>query len=186
MVANSKIQMAVFGGGCFWCTEAVFSELKGVISIVTGYTGGTTENPTYEEVSSGKTGHAEVVKVEYDPEQISYDDLLTVFFATHDPTTLNQQGRDIGTQYRSVIFCTTEDQKKEAKTFIQKLKESGIEAVTEIKPLNAFYAAENYHQKYYLNNTSAPYCKMVIDPKLDKLRVHFRELLKSLKKENKI
>lgn len=186
MNVNSKIKVAVFGGGCFWCTEAVFSELKGVMSVVSGYAGGEMKNPTYEDVSSGKTGHVEVVKVEYDPKQISYSDLLTVFFAMHDPTTLNQQVNDIGTQYRSMIFYTTENQKKEAETFIQKLKESGIEAVTEIKPLNAFYVAENYHQKYYLNNTSAPYCKMVIDPKLDKLRVHFRELLKSLKKENKI
>ena len=179
MTKSNKNEIAVFGGGCFWCTEAMFEELKGVISVIPGYTGGTMKNPTYEDVSTGKSGHAEVIKIEYDAKKISYNDLLTVFFATHDPTTLNRQGSDAGTQYRSVIFYKTADHKKEAEAFIKKLNESGPKAVTEIKPLDAFYEAEEYHQKYYLKNSSAPYCQVVINPKMEKLKKWFHELLKS-------
>lgn len=179
MTANSETKIAVFGGGCFWCTEAVFEELKGVVSVKSGYAGGTTENPTYEDVKTGESGHAEVIKIEYDPNSISYNDLLTVFFATHDPTTLNRQGADVGTQYRSAVFYTTEEQKKEAGAFIEKLNESGPKAVTEVSPLDAFYEAEEYHRKYYLNNTSAPYCQFVINPKMEKLKKRFQGLLKS-------
>jgi len=175
-------EIAVFGGGCFWCTEAVFGELKGVISVTPGYAGGNAptgaQKPTYEEVCSGKTGHAEVTKIEYDPEKISYADLLTVFFATHDPTTPNRQGNDVGTQYRSIILYTTDKQKSKAEKFIEKLNESGEKVVTEIKPLEKFYEAENYHKKYYENNSSASYCQVVISPKLEKLKEKFNELLK--------
>jgi len=172
----------VFAGGCFWCTEAVFDELKGVASVMPGYTGGGVKNPTYEQVCAGKTGHAEAIKIEYDPEKISYDDLLTVFFATHDPTTLNRQGNDVGTQYRSAIFYADESQKKDAETFIKKLNESGPKVVTELKPLDAFYDAEEYHRKYYRNNSRAPYCQIVINPKLEKLESKFNELLRSSEK----
>lgn len=171
-------QIAVFGGGCFWCTEAVFSELRGVISVMPGYAGGEAKNPTYDEVCGGKTGHAEVVKIEFNPEKISYNNLLNVFFATHDPTTLNRQGADVGTQYRSVIFYTTDKQKKEAGTFIAKLNESGLKVVTELKPLEDFYEAEEYHRDYYAKNRPEPYCQIVINPKLEKLKTEFQKLLK--------
>lgn len=180
---NNKNMIAVFGGGCFWCTEAVYSELKGVISVMPGYAGGTTANPTYEQVSAGDTGHAEVIRIEYDPSKISYNDLLTVFFATHDPTTLNRQGGDIGTQYRSIILYTDENQLAEAEAFINKLNESGEKVVTELKPLEFFYEAEDYHRQYYLKNSSAPYCQLVINPKLEKLKNKFYALLKE--SENK-
>ncbi len=183
--------ITVFGEGCFWCTEAVFGELKGVVSVMPGYAGGLSAHsinsgqasspqaaPTYEEVSSGKTGHAEVIKITYNPEQITYNDLLTVFFATHDPTTLNRQGNDVGTQYRSIILYMTDGQKSEAEKFIEKLNESGQKVVTEIKPLEQFYEAEDYHKKYYENNSSAPYCQLVINPKLEKLEEKFNKLLK--------
>lgn len=177
-----KSEIAIFGGGCFWCTEAVFGELKGVISVVPGYAGGHKENPTYEEVCGGKTGHAEVIKIEYNPEEIQYNDLLTVFFATHDPTTPDRQGNDVGPQYRSIILYTTEKQKYEAEDFIQKLNESSSEGkpiVTEIKPLDKFYEAEEYHREYYRKNTAQPYCQIVINPKLEKLQKEFAELLKT-------
>ena len=177
---DSQKKIAIFGGGCFWCTEAVFEELRGVISIIPGYAGGTTENPTYEEVSSGRTGHAEVIKIEYDAGQISYQDLLTVFFATHDPTTPNQQGNDRGTQYRSMILYTDDGQKTQAQDFIKKLNESTSEGkpiVTEIKPFGRFYDAENYHHEYYRNNKFQPYCQIVINPKLKKLEEKFAGLL---------
>lgn len=144
-----------------------------------GYAGGNKENPTYEEVSSGNTGHAEVIRVEYDSELISYKDLLTVFFATHNPTTLNSQGADVGTQYRSVIFYTTEEQKWEAEGFIEGLNASGPKVVTEVKPLDTFYEAEEYHREYYEKNASAPYCQLVINPKLDALREKFNSLIKN-------
>lgn len=172
------IEVAVFGGGCFWCTEAVFQELKGVISVMPGYAGGTMGNPSYEDVCGGTTGHAEVIKITYNPELITYNDLLTIFFATHDPTTMNRQGNDVGTQYRSVVFYSIEDQKREAEAFIAKLKESGLEVVTEVKPLEKFYEAEDYHREYYKRNSSAPYCQVVINPKLKKLQGKFAELLK--------
>lgn len=174
----NEYKIAVFGGGCFWCTEAIFNELKGVISVMPGYAGGFTKNPTYEEVSSGTTGHAEVTRVEYDPVQISYDDLLTIFFATHDPTSLNRQGNDVGTQYRSIILYADEEQKAAAEKFIEKLNESGPKVVTELKPLEEFYKAEDYHQKYYETHKGAPYCQIVINPKLEKLKEHFNQLLK--------
>jgi len=176
---ENKMEIAVFGGGCFWCTEAVFEDLKGVSAVMPGYAGGTMDKPTYEDVCSGKTGHAEVIRIEYDPSKIAYNDLLTVFFATHNPTTPNQQGADMGTQYRSAVFYTTETQKKEAEAFIAKLNEGdGPKAVTEVAPLTNFYEAEEYHRKYYQNNSSAPYCQVVINPKLEKVKEKFNQLLK--------
>lgn len=172
-------QIAVFGGGCFWCTEALFNELKGVISVSSGYAGGKKKNPTYEEVCSGTTGHAEVIQIEFNPAKITYEDLLTVFFATHNPTTPNRQGADSGTQYRSIVLYTTEEQKKQAEAFIKKLNADGPKVVTEVVPLEHFYEAEMYHQKYYKNNNDAPYCQIVINPKLEKLKERFNELLKS-------
>lgn len=175
-------RFAVFGGGCFWCTEAVFERLQGVISVRPGYAGGHAEHPTYEQVCSGTTGHAEVVGVEYDPKRSSFRDLLTVFFATHDPTTLNRQGYDVGTQYRSIILYADEDQRREAEAFIQELGNSGQFSqpiVTELKPLGAFFEAEAYHHEYFRRNESQPYCQFVIAPKVGKLQQRFRPLLKS-------
>ncbi|MDO8620150.1 MAG: peptide-methionine (S)-S-oxide reductase MsrA [bacterium] len=175
-------EIAVFGGGCFWCTEAVFKMLKGVHSVLPGYAGGTTKNPTYEEVSGGKTGHAEVIRIEFDPTQISLHDLLTVFFASHDPTTRNRQGNDVGTQYRSVIFYTTPEQKKIAEEFIKELNASnklGKPIVTELAPLGSFYEAENYHKDYFATHPGNPYCELVINPKLQKVQEKFAELLKT-------
>ena len=179
---DPKSAVAVFGGGCFWCTEAVFDELRGVKSVVSGYAGGSTQNPTYEQVCGGRTGHAEVIKVDYDPGEITFKDLLTVFFATHDPTTLNRQGNDVGTQYRSAIFYANEEQKREAEAFIKELNDSksfGKPVVTTLEPLGEFYEAEDYHQKYYANNPYQPYCQYMIPPKLQKLHKQFAALLKS-------
>jgi peptide-methionine (S)-S-oxide reductase len=179
---NQSTEIAVFGGGCFWCTEAIFEQLDGVKSVMPGYAGGTLKNPTYRQVCTGKTGHAEVVRIEYDPARLPYRDLMTVFFATHDPTSLNRQGADVGTEYRSVIFYTTDEQKRQAEGLIAELNGSdprGNPIVTEVSPLNAFYEAEDYHREYFRNNSSAPYCQFVIAPKLAKLHKHFRELLKS-------
>lgn len=175
--------VVVFGGGCFWCTEAVFKSLKGVSYVLPGYAGGESKNPTYEQVSTGRTGHAEVIKIEYDSGVVSYENLLTVFFATHDPTTLNRQGADVGTQYRSVIFYTTEGQKEQTENFISEINTSskeGSPVVTEIKPLEKFYEAENYHKDYFANNKGNPYCELVINPKLEKVKQKFSELLKTL------
>lgn len=169
-----------FGGGCFWCTEAVFQALRGVKSVTSGYAGGTTANPTYEEVSSGQSGHAEVIRVEYDPQVISYNDLLSVFFALHDPTTLNAQGGDQGTRYRSIILYTSPQQQKVAEEFIKELTEAktfDAPIVTEMKPLDKFYEAEEYHKNYYRNNPDKPYCQVVINPKIAKLRQNFSKLL---------
>ncbi len=173
-------QVAVFGGGCFWCTEAVFSELKGVISVMPGYTGGTVPNPSYEAICSGSTGHAEVSRIEFDPSQITFNDLMTVFFATHDPTTLNRQGADVGTQYRSAIFTTSDEQKTEAEKFITQLdsNEPGQKIVTEVVPLGEFYPADESHRQYYLRNSEQAYCQVVISPKLEKLKAKFDALLK--------
>ena len=179
---DSKSAVAVFGGGCFWCTEAVFDELRGVKSVVSGYAGGSTKNPTYEEVCGGGTGHAEVIKIDFDPTEIAFKDLLTVFFATHDPTTLNRQGNDVGTQYRSAIFYANEEQKREAEAFIKELNDSkvfGKPVVTTLEHLGEFYEAEDYHQKYYANNPYQPYCQYMIPPKLNKLHKQFSALLKS-------
>jgi peptide-methionine (S)-S-oxide reductase len=175
-------ETALFGGGCFWCTEAVFKMLKGVISVAPGYAGGTTKNPTYEQVCNGNTGHAEVIKIEFDPKEITFHDLLTVFFSSHDPSTLNRQGNDVGTQYRSAIFYTTPEQKQEAEFFIQELNTSSKEGkpiVTEVTPLDQFYEAEDYHKDYFARNQDAAYCQLVINPKLDKVQQKFAELLKT-------
>ena len=165
------MSIAVFGAGCFWCVEAIFSQLNGVESVISGYCNGHTENPTYESVCSGTTGHAEVCKISYDKEIISYSELLTVLFQTHDPTTLNKQGADTGTQYRSAIFYTDDEQKNIAEEFIDNLEKNKAfdsPIVTEVTKLDEFYLAEDYHQNYYKNNSSAPYCKLIIKPKLDK------------------
>lgn len=172
-------EVAVFGGGCFWCTEAVFSRLRGVKFVLPGYAGGTTENPTYDQVSSGLTGHAEVTRIEYDPNEIGFNDLLTVFFATHDPTTMNRQGNDVGTQYRSMILYTTDEQRKWARAFIDEAERGGVmKIVTEVVPLDIFYLAEDYHRRYYERHGDATYCSIVVHPKIEKLERRFRSLLK--------
>jgi peptide-methionine (S)-S-oxide reductase len=179
----STQKIAVFGGGCFWCTEAIFTMLRGVASVEPGYTGGTVPNPTYEQVCTGATGHAEAVRIAYDPAQVTYEDLLTVFFATHDPTTLNRQGNDVGTQYRSSIFTTDDEQLRVAIDFIQRIDASaaaGDPVVTTVQPLDVFYPAEDYHRDYYARNKTAPYCQVVINPKLAKVKAHFAELLKNV------
>lgn len=172
---------AIFGGGCFWCTEAVFQMLKGVSKVESGYAGGKAENPSYEAVSSGSTGHAEVIRVTYDPAVISYEDLLTVFFGSHDPTTPNRQGADVGEQYRSVVLYQTEEEKATAERMAREIQESltdGSSVVTQIVPLGQFFPAEGYHQNYYNENKSAPYCQLVIEPKIEKVRKRFAELVK--------
>ncbi|MFO0704539.1 MAG: peptide-methionine (S)-S-oxide reductase MsrA [Candidatus Andersenbacteria bacterium] len=171
-------EIAIFAGGCFWCTEAIFQSLRGVLKVMPGYTGGTVPNPTYEQVCSGRTGHAEATRIEFDPREIAYRDLLTVFFATHDPSTLNRQGNDVGTQYRSAIFVTTPEQQQESEQFVAELKKSGVKVTTEIKPFETFYEAEDYHRDYYRKNKEQPYCQAVINPKLAKLKQRFVQLLK--------
>jgi len=181
-MTNGKTECAVFGGGCFWCVEAVFDELRGVNSVVSGYAGGSVKNPTYEQVCGGRTGHAEVIKIEFDPSQVSFRDLMTVFFATHDPTTLNRQGNDVGTQYRSVILYANDQQKEQAAAFIKELDDGKTfkgPVVTTLEPLSEFYSAEDYHQKYYANNPYQPYCQVMVPPKLNKLHKQFSALLKS-------
>ena len=181
MEQTSYTQTAVFGGGCFWCTDAVFRTLKGIISIESGYAGGTTKNPIYENIVTGKTNHKEVVRIIYDSHTLSYNDLLTVFFATHDPTSKDKQGADMGTHYGSFIFYTNEAQKNEAETFMQQLNqttENGKPIVTIVEPLEMFYIAEQSHQDYYRKNKEAPYCQIVINPKLEKLKKEFSQLLK--------
>jgi len=171
--ATSAHQFAYFGGGCFWCLEAVFQSEPGVVGVVSGYAGGHTENPTYKAVCSGTTGHAEVVRIEFDPAKISYDRLLTLFFEAHDPTTLNRQGPDEGTQYRSIILAADEAQKATAeKAILAAQKDFGGRIVTEVVPLQKFYAAEDYHQNYFRQNGDQPYCRYVIAPKLQKLGKH--------------
>lgn len=177
--------VAVVGGGCFWCMEAVFQELKGIIGITSGYAGGSVKDPSYDQVSYGKTGHAEVVKVEFDSSELSYADLLTVYFALHDPTTLNRQGNDVGPQYRSIVMYTNDEQKQQAEAYIKELEATdyqGQKIVTEVVPLDEFYPAEKYHQNYYDNNPAQPYCQYVISPKVTKVREKFRKLLKEHKK----
>jgi peptide-methionine (S)-S-oxide reductase len=172
--------VATFGGGCFWCIEAVFDELIGVDKVESGYSGGKISNPTYREVSSGLTGHAEVVRVFFNAEVISYSDLLSVFFSVHDPTTLNRQGADVGTQYRSVIFYHNDLQKQEAEAFIEGLESENVfdaPIVTELSSSQTFYLAEDYHQNYYENNANNSYCQIVINPKLEKLRKNYKEKL---------
>ena len=180
MIGN-KNEVAVFGGGCFWCTEAVFCELTGVVSVVSGYAGGHTENPTYRQVCSENTGHAEVIEIQFDPSQINYDVLLEVFFATHDPTTLNRQGADKGTQYRSVILYTNENQRDQAEAFIMGLNGSGSlssPVVTELAQLENFYEAEAEHQRFSMEHSGSMYCQIVIDPKIRKVRDQFAEHLR--------
>jgi peptide-methionine (S)-S-oxide reductase len=176
------LEIATLGGGCFWCLEAVFDELKGIEKVVSGYAGGTVANPTYERVCSGSTGHAEVVQITFDPSAISYKDLLDVFFTIHDPTTLNRQGHDVGTQYRSVIFHHSPEQQATAEQTIkeldgQKLWDAPI--VTELQPYTVFYPAEGYHQDYFKRNPAQPYCQVVVAPKVAKARSHFFAKLKA-------
>jgi peptide-methionine (S)-S-oxide reductase len=179
---EKKFEKATFGGGCFWCVEAVFERVKGVESVKSGYSGGNIKNPTYREVTSGLTGHAEVVQIKYDPEVISFEELLEIFWKTHDPTTLNRQGADVGTQYRSVIFYHNERQKELAQTYKDKIEAAGIykdPIVTQIVPYEQFYVAEDYHQEYYELNSSQPYCQYVITPKIEKLEAIFSDKLKN-------
>jgi peptide-methionine (S)-S-oxide reductase len=179
---DKRIETATFANGCFWCTEAVFQQLKGVEKVTSGYSGGHIENPTYEEVCNKKTGHAECLQIEYDPAKISFDELLEVFWKTHDPTTLNRQGNDVGPQYRSVIFYHNTEQKEKAEKYKAALNASGIfdaPIVTTIEPFTIFYPAENYHKNYYRNNTSQPYCYYVIKPKMEKLKKVFADKLKA-------
>ena len=174
-------EKATFGGGCFWCTEAIFKRLKGVLFVDSGYTGGDVENPTDDQVYAGKTGHAESIQIEFEPSVITYKTLLDVFWKTHDPTTLNRQGADVGTEYRSVIFYHTPQQKLEAEESKKELEEKGEfknKIVTQILPFEKFYKAEEYHQNYYERNTAAPYCYIVIDPKIQKLLEKFSDKVK--------
>jgi peptide-methionine (S)-S-oxide reductase len=176
-----KAEIATFAGGCFWCTEAIFQRLKGVAKVEPGYSGGEVENPSYEEFSSGTTGHAESTQITFDPTKISFQKLLEVFFATHDPTTLNRQGNDIGSQYRSAIFYHSEEQKKAAVEYIKELEDShhySDSIVTELTPFKNFYFAENYHKNYYENHKDQAYCRLVIDPKIQKLLKEFGNDLK--------
>lgn len=181
MEQKDNMETATFAGGCFWCTEAVFLELEGVKSVVSGYIGGTVQNPTYEQVSSGTTGHAEATQIIFDPNVISYDQLLEIYFATHDPTTLNRQGADIGTQYRSEIFYNSEDQKIQAEDYISLMtaqRTFPAPIVTRVSAATEFFAAENYHQNYYSRNQNQSYCSYVITPKVQKVRKVFADKLK--------
>lgn len=176
-----KTEEVVFGGGCFWCTEAIFLKLRGVTSVTPGYAGGNIDNPNYYEVSEGKTGHAEVVQIIFDPQTISFKSLLSVFFAVHNPTSLNRQGNDLGSQYRSIILFTSEKQKQESMDAIKKIndsKEFDTPVVTEVVKLNKFFTAEEFHQNYFKKNSDQPYCHYIIEPKLEKLKEKFINLIK--------
>lgn len=174
------MQKATFGGGCFWCTEAVFQNVDGVETVVSGYMGGKTEHPTYSEVCSGDSGYAEIIQITFDESKVSFSELLLVFFKTHDPTTLNRQGNDVGTQYRSVVFYENEEQKQETEEMIAKLTSEKVykSITTEIAPIAQFYEAEDYHQNYFNQNKNKPYCAFVIQPKLDKFSSDFKEKIK--------
>ena len=175
------LEVATLGGGCFWCLEAVYDQLAGVIKVESGYAGGTVPNPTYEAVCSGSTGHAEVVQLTFDPEAITFEELLEVFFTIHDPTTINRQGADVGTQYRSAIFAHDDRQRATAEAVLRRIEAEGIWAdpiVTEVTPLDVFYKAEDYHQEYYRRNPGQPYCRVVIAPKVAKLRKQYFEKLR--------
>lgn len=179
---DSKLQIATFGNGCFWCTEAIFQNVEGVEKVESGYMGGHVKNPTYKEVCSGLTGHAEVLQISYNPQEVSFDELLEIFWKTHDPTTLNRQGNDVGTQYRSAVFYHTNEQKQLAERYKEQLTAAEVfdePIVTEITPASVFYVAENYHQNYYNLNGDAPYCAFVIKPKVDKFKKVFKEKLKN-------
>ena len=181
MSDHSNLETATFANGCFWCTEAVFQELKGVEKVTSGYSGGHVENPTYEQVCNKDTGHAECLQIEYDPQQISFDELLEVFWKTHDPTTLNRQGNDVGPQYRSAIFYHTEEQKEKAEKYKAELNGSGVfnsPILTAIEPFTVFYPAENYHSDYYKRNSLQPYCYYVIKPKMEKFKKVFSDKMK--------
>jgi peptide-methionine (S)-S-oxide reductase len=187
-VAPSGREIATLAGGCFWCLEAVFLDLKGIESVVSGYMGGSVPDPTYEAVCTGTTGHAEVVQLVYDPAIIAYRDILDVFFAIHDPTTLHRQGNDIGPQYRSAVFHHTPEQKREAQSVIAELAQKGVwrdPIVTELVPAGRFYPAESYHQDYYAHNANQPYCRLVVAPKVAKFRSRFPERRKQTRVENK-
>jgi len=180
--SNPGLQLATFASGCFWCTEAIFQNVDGVEKVVSGYMGGKVKNPTYKDVCTGQTGHAEVIQLTYNPKEVSYDELLEIFWKTHDPTTLNRQGADVGTQYRSAIFYHNDDQKQLAEKYKKKLAEAEVfdqPIVTEITPASVFYKAEDYHQNYYNLNGDAPYCSMVIQPKVEKFKKVFKEKLKN-------
>ena len=176
-----SLETITLGGGCFWCTEAIFSQLRGVQSVISGYSGGTVSNPTYEQVCSGRTGHAEVIQIEFDPEVVSLHDLLTIFFTLHDPTTLNQQGADHGTQYRSAIFYRTPEQREVALRVMQEITDQAVwpdPLVTTLEQFDVFYPAEAYHQEFYERNANQGYCQIVIAPKVAKLRKQFSEKLR--------
>lgn len=178
---SADMEIATLGGGCFWCTEAIYKELKGVVSVTSGYSGGKVVNPSYREVCTGRTGHAEAIEIEFDPSVISFSELLEVFFATHDPTTLNRQGGDVGTQYRSVIFYHNPEQEETAESVIDRLNQENVfgkPVVTEVTAWKNFFAAEDYHQDYFENNPSQSYCQFVIVPKMEKFRKIFSERLK--------
>lgn len=174
-----SISKAYFGGGCFWCTESVFQNIKGVSEVVSGYAGGKIPNPTYKEICSGLTGHAELIRITYDAEMVSLEDLLSVFFTTHDPTTLNRQGNDVGTQYRSVVYCSDSSEIDKVNDFINKKAVSIWDnpIVTQVELLDVFYPAEEYHQNYYRNNPGQGYCRVVIEPKVRKFKAQFQHLL---------
>jgi len=180
-VEAPSVQEATLGGGCFWCLEAVYDQVRGVREVTSGYAGGTAPNPTYEQVCTGATGHAEVVRLGFDPSVITYREILEIFFAIHDPTTLNRQGADVGTQYRSVIFTHDAEQRDVAEAMIRELDASGAYAdpiVTQVEPLEAFYVAEDYHQEYFANHPGQPYCRAVVGPKVAKFQKHFAAVLK--------
>jgi len=184
MSGNGKTELATLAGGCFWCVEAVFDDLKGITGVESGYSGGKTANPTYEQVCTGRTGHAESVQITFDPDKISYKDLLRVFFTVHDPTTLNRQGNDVGTQYRSAIFYHDESQRQTAEEVKAEIQSENIwesPIVTEITPYSAFYKAEDYHQEYFANNPNQAYCRVVIAPKVAKFRKMYGDRLKQLR-----
>ncbi len=183
MPTDGSKSVAILGGGCFWCLEAIFSEIQGVTKVISGYSGGKVNNPTYEQVCTGTTGHAEVVQISFDPKVISFNEILEIFFAIHDPTQLNRQGNDIGTQYRSVIFFHSDSQWEEAAYAIKSLEQKKIwkdPIVTELTPFNIFYPAEDYHQDYYKNNPTQAYCSFVISPKISKIRQKFNHKLKPI------
>jgi peptide-methionine (S)-S-oxide reductase len=183
MPNKMKETTATFAGGCFWCTEAVFRRVRGVTKVVSGYTGGSIRNPAYREICSGRTGHAEAIQVFYNENEVSYEELLEIFFGTHDPTTLNQQGNDKGTQYRSAVFYTNDIQRQQAENYIAMLEKDAVfenDIVTEVTELDVFYHAEDYHQKYYDNNKNQPYCHVIIEPKIATLRSKYQNKLKTV------
>lgn len=178
---QAKTEQITLGGGCFWCVEAIFNELRGVEKVVSGYAGGSTPNPTYDQVCSGQTGHAEVAQITFEPAEISLHDLLVIFFTLHNPTTMNRQGNDVGSQYRSIILYASEAQKQTAEQVIEEITDQQLwpgHIVTELKPLETFYPAESYHQDYFARNQNQPYCQIVIEPKIVKLRQLYRDKLK--------